>query len=83
MAGYARAAGLASEAGLDGVEISAAHGYLLAQFFIPELNRRTDAWAEPAALLLAVLQAVRETAGRIAVGVRLSGESEAARAVVG
>ena len=83
VAGYARAAGLASEAGLDGVEISAAHGYLLAQFFTPELNRRTDAWAEPAALLVAVLQAVRETAGKIAVGVRLSGDSEAARAVVG
>ena len=33
VAGYARGAALAAEAGLDGVEISAAHGYLAAQFF--------------------------------------------------
>ena len=36
--------------GLDGVEISAAHDYLAAQFFTPELNRREDEWAEPGAL---------------------------------
>jgi 2,4-dienoyl-CoA reductase-like NADH-dependent reductase (Old Yellow Enzyme family)/thioredoxin reductase len=78
VAGYARAAGLAARAGLDGIEISAAHGYLLAQFFTPELNRRADKWAEPAALLHAVLAAVRETAARIAIGVRLSADSPAA-----
>ena len=40
--GYARAAALAAKAGLDGVEISAAHEYLAAQFFTPALNRRED-----------------------------------------
>ncbi|HEU4448666.1 MAG TPA: FAD-dependent oxidoreductase [Gaiellaceae bacterium] len=82
VAGYARSAALAAEAGLDGVEVSAAHEYLAAQFFTTELNRRDDAWAEPARFLITVLEAVRESAPGLALGVRLSADSEAARAVV-
>ena len=81
VAGYGRSAEHAAAAGLDGVEVSAAHNYLAAQFFTPELNRRDDEWAEPARFLLAVLAAVRESAPGIAVGVRLSADSEAAAAV--
>jgi 2,4-dienoyl-CoA reductase-like NADH-dependent reductase (Old Yellow Enzyme family)/thioredoxin reductase len=81
--GFARSAELAAEAGLDGVEISAAHEYLAAQFFTPGLNRRDDEWAEPARFLLTVLGAVRGAAPELAVGVRLSADSEAAAAVVG
>ena len=81
--GYARVAALVAKAGLDGVEISAAHGYLAAQFFTPGLNRRDDKWAEPARFLLAVLEAVRAAAPGLAVGVRLSADSEAAAAVLG
>ncbi len=81
--GYARVAALAAKAGLDGVEISAAHGYLAAQFFTPGLNRRDDKWLEPARFLLAVLEAVRAAAPGLAVGVRLSADSEAAAAVLG
>jgi 2,4-dienoyl-CoA reductase-like NADH-dependent reductase (Old Yellow Enzyme family)/thioredoxin reductase len=79
--GYARSAALAAEAGLDGVEISAAHEYLAAQFFTPALNRREDEWAEPARFLLEVLAAVRGAAPRLALGVRLSADSPAAEAV--
>ena len=81
--GYARVAALVAKAGLDGVEISAAHGYLAAQFFTPGLNRRDDKWSEPARFLLAVLEAVRAAAPGLAVGVRLSADSEAAAAVLG
>ena len=80
--GYARSAALAAEAGLDGIEISAAHEYLAAQFFTPQLNRRDDEWGEPLRFLHAVLAAVRDAAPGLAIGVRLSADSEAARAVV-
>ncbi|MEO8290102.1 MAG: oxidoreductase, partial [Gaiellaceae bacterium] len=68
VAGYARSAELAAEGGLDGVEISAAHNYLLAQFFTPELNRREDEWRVGPRLLLEVLRAVRAAAPGLAVG---------------
>ena len=60
--GYARSAANVAAAGLDGIEISAAHNYLAAQFFTPGLNRRDDEWAEPGRFLLAVLEAVRRAA---------------------
>jgi 2,4-dienoyl-CoA reductase-like NADH-dependent reductase (Old Yellow Enzyme family)/thioredoxin reductase len=81
--GFARSAELAAEAGLDGVEISAAHEYLAGQFFTPGLNRRDDEWAEPARFLLTILTTVRGAAPELALGVRLSADSEAAAAVVG
>jgi 2,4-dienoyl-CoA reductase-like NADH-dependent reductase (Old Yellow Enzyme family)/thioredoxin reductase len=81
--GYGRSAANVAAAGLDGIEISAAHNYLAAQFFTPGLNRREDEWAEPARFLFAVLDAVRAAAPGLALGVRLSADSEAARSVVG
>ena len=77
--GFGDAARLAAEGGLDGVEISAAHRYLVAQFFDPELNRRDDEWAEPSRFLLAVVRAVRAAAPGLCVGVRMSADSAPAQ----
>ncbi len=81
VAGYALSAGLAVEGGLDGVELSAAHNYLFAQFFTPGLNLREDEWAAGPQLLVAVVEAVRQAAPGLALGVRFSADSEAAVAV--
>jgi 2,4-dienoyl-CoA reductase-like NADH-dependent reductase (Old Yellow Enzyme family) len=41
---YGKAAMNAKLTGFDGVELHAAHGYLLDQFFWPGTNKRTDKW---------------------------------------
>jgi len=46
---FARAAGMAEEAGFDLIELHLAHGYLLASFLSPLTNRRGDAYGGPLA----------------------------------
>ncbi|HEX8602344.1 MAG TPA: NADH:flavin oxidoreductase/NADH oxidase family protein [Pseudoduganella sp.] len=63
VARFTATAHAAEQAGFTGVQIHAAHGYLLSQFLSPLANRRTDAWggtlAGRAKLLLDVVRAVR------------------------
>jgi 2,4-dienoyl-CoA reductase-like NADH-dependent reductase (Old Yellow Enzyme family)/thioredoxin reductase len=78
VAGYARGAELAAAGGLDGVEVSAAHRYLIEQFYDPQVNQREDEWRDGRRFLAAVLRAVRAAAPGLGLGVRLSADSPAA-----
>lgn len=68
---------LAAKTGFDGVEIHAAHGYLLAQFLSPRSNRRTDAYggspAKRAKVIVDIITAVRkEVPEGFCVGIKLN-----------
>ena len=74
--GYATAARHCREGGIDGIEVSMSHGYLIAQFFSPRSNRRADDYgADRLRFAAEVLEAVRAGAGpELAVGVRLAAD---------
>lgn len=73
---YAVGARHARSAGVDGVEIHSANGYLLDQFINSGTNHRSDAYGgaveNRARLLLEVVEAACEVWGADRVGVRLS-----------
>lgn len=74
---FAQTAALAQKMGFGGVEIHAAHGFLLNQFLSPLFNRRTDAYGGSLTnrmrLLLEVIEGVRAAVGPgFPVGLKLN-----------
>lgn len=74
---FATTASLAEQAGFTGVEIHAAHGYLLSQFLSPLSNQRQDEWGgsleNRARILIEVVKAVRaKVSNAFAVAVKLN-----------
>ena len=77
IARFGRAAGVVKQAGFSGVQIHAAHGYLVSQFLSPHHNQRTDEWGgtpeKRRRFLLAVYAAMREAVGPdFPIGVKLN-----------
>ncbi len=76
VAEYVDAARRAVDAGLDGVELHAANGYLLHQFLADGINTRTDAYGgspeNRARFVIEVAQAVVAEIGADRVGIRIS-----------
>lgn len=64
---YIRVAAQCKELGFSGVQIHAAHGYLISQFHSPYTNRREDEWGgsleNRARFLLRVTEGVRKAVG--------------------
>lgn len=64
---YGEAALRAKRAGFDGVQVHAAHGYLLNQFLSPWFNRRTDQYGgsieNRARIILEILASIRGAVG--------------------
>lgn len=74
---FAAASEVLHEAGFDGIEIHASHGYQIAAFLSPRTNLRTDEYGRDARgrvrLLLEIVDAVRKRVpSTFAVGVKLN-----------
>ena len=60
---FVRAARVATQAGIDGIELHAAHGYLIEQSLSRWGNGREDKWGEPLVFVRDLISSVRSAIG--------------------
>lgn len=75
--GFVRTASIVQKAGFTGIQIHAAHGYLLSQFLSPLTNKRTDQWGgvleNRSRLLRTIIKECRRVVGpSFPIGVKLN-----------
>ncbi|CAI4212387.1 unnamed protein product [Parascedosporium putredinis] len=85
---FAEAARFCADAGFDGIQIHAAHGYLLSQFLSPRANHRTDAYggspAGRAKIVVDIARAIREVVPpSFCVGLKLNSADHQDRSATG
>ncbi|MDX9788979.1 MAG: FAD-dependent oxidoreductase [Desulfobacterales bacterium] len=76
---YGESALKCKQGGLDFVEVHAAHGYLISEFFSPYFNQRTDEYGgsfeNRVRFMLEIADSIRDHVGNdIAFGVRINGD---------
>lgn len=75
---FVTAAFYAYKAGFDGIELHAAHGYLLHEFLSPYTNKRSDEYGgtteNRSRLLLDIIRKIKQKFPQLVVGVRLNME---------
>jgi 2,4-dienoyl-CoA reductase-like NADH-dependent reductase (Old Yellow Enzyme family) len=75
--GFAHAAEFLEKAGYDGIELNAAHGYLIAQFLSCTTNHRTDQYGgsvrNRTQIIVEIAQAIRgRVSSRFIIGIKLN-----------
>jgi 2,4-dienoyl-CoA reductase-like NADH-dependent reductase (Old Yellow Enzyme family) len=64
------------QAGFDGVQLHAAHGYLLSEFLSPHVNRRTDRWGgtteKRSRIVIEILERARKQVGDYPILIKIS-----------
>ncbi|MGQ9801078.1 MAG: NADH:flavin oxidoreductase [Candidatus Saccharicenans sp.] len=64
---FVKAADRAKQAGFDGVQLHAGHGYLLSSFISPHTNRRQDdwggSWEKRSRIIREIISGIRQTCG--------------------
>lgn len=73
---FVQAATRARQAGFDGVQLHAGHGYLLSSFISPHTNRRTDqwggSWKNRSRIIREIISGIRRSCGRYPVIIKMN-----------